>query len=85
MKKVVFFVVGVFALQISCMNMFGQNKSGSVEDQFDIISPNITLRLSSRWPRWHWDNPVEYFAGMATVGEKGLGFGINQKYQCILV
>jgi hypothetical protein len=73
MKRIVIFTVVALVSQVSCLNVFGQNNS--VNDQFDVINSNVTLRLSS-W--WHWDNPVEYFAGMATVGQKGLGFGINQ-------
>jgi flagellar basal body rod protein FlgG len=73
MKKIVFFTVIAFVSQMFCFNVLGQS---SVEDQFDIANPNVTLRLAS-W--WHWDNPVEYFAGMATVGKKGLGFGIDQQ------
>jgi hypothetical protein len=74
MKRIVIFSVIAFISQTFCVDGFGQNNS--VNDQFDIVNSNVTLRLSSQL---QWSNPVEYFAGMTTVEQKGLGFGINQQ------
>lgn len=74
MRRIVIFSIIAFASQMFCVNGFGQ--SNSVNDSLDIINSNVTLRLSSSL---QWGNPVEYFAGITTTEQKGLGFGINQQ------